>query len=94
MIAEINSNYYIFNININSFGLSIIGDNENKNRKLRKYVRREILFIYMKNINLLLDKTYENEIIKRNLTIIIFYIEKIRLYNHNQDEGKIFFSII
>ena len=87
-IEDINSEFYIFNININSFGLSIIGDNENQNRKLRQYIRREILFIYMKNINFLLDKTYENGIIKRNLTKIIFYIEKIRLYNQSQEDGK------
>ena len=88
MIEGIHSDLFLFNININSLGISIIGDNENQNRKLRHYLRKEILFIYMKNVNLLIDKTYENGIINRNLTKIIFYIENIKLYNQSQEDGK------
>ena len=83
-----NSKFYYFNVKINGLGISIIGDNEKKNKNLTKYKRNEILFFYLKNITLLIDRKIEGRIIKIALINTDFNIEKIRLYNQSIENGK------
>ena len=83
-----NTKLYYFNVKINGLGISIIGDNEKKNKNLQKYNRKEILFFYFKNINLSIDRKIEGGIIKIALINTDFNIEKIRLYNQSIENAK------
>ena len=55
---------------INNFYISLIGDNLNKNRKLRNYERNEILLLYFQDFdaNLFVNKT-KDIILKNNISL-------------------------
>ena len=90
IIEQPKNDFYILNINVNHLGISIIGDNEQQNNKLSDYKRKEILFFYMKNINIYIDKNIEEGSIIKDETKSVFYIEKIHIYNQSIENGKYF----
>ena len=77
------------NIEINNLYISLIGDNFNKNRKLRNYKRNEILLIYLQNLDTELNINNNNGIIshKKNMELKLD-LAKIEIYNQFSKNGK------
>ena len=76
------------NLVINKCYISLIGDNFNKNRKLRNYERNEILLIYFQNFNTKLEINKSKEIIKKNNIELNLNISKIEVFNQLSKTGK------
>ena len=72
---------------INNFYISLIGDNLNKNRKLRNYERNEILLLYFQDFdaNLFVNKT-KDIILKNNISLNL-NLSKLDIYNQFSKKG-------
>ena len=72
---------------INNFYISLIGDNLNKNRKLRNYERNEILLLYFQDFdtNLFVNKT-KDIILKNNISFNL-NLSKLDIYNQFSKKG-------
>ena len=73
---------------INKCYISLIGDNFNKNRKLRNYERNEIILIYFQNFNTKLEINKSKEIIKKNNIELNLNLSKIEVFNQLSKTGK------
>ena len=80
--------YLCLNFMINNCFISIIGDNFNKNKKLRNYSRNEILLFYMNNINTKINIKQNNSFIHKNNINFDISLQKCEVYNQISKKGK------
>ena len=75
------------NLIINNFYISLIGDNLNKNRKLRNYERNEILLLYLQDCDTTLFVNKTKDIIPKNNISLNFNLSKLQVYNQFSKKG-------
>ena len=77
------------NIFINNCYISIIGDNFNKNRKLRNYERNEILLVYLNGFNTEININKNKDIIaNKNNIELKCSLPKLEIFNQLSKKGK------
>ena len=76
------------NLLINNCYISIIGDNFNKNKKLRNYKRNELLLIYLKKMNTNLLVNRNQEITNKKNIEFNLNLEKLEIFNQFSKKGK------
>ena len=77
------------NIIINNCYISVIGDNFDKNKKLRNYERNEMLLIYLKDLNTELNVNKNKDIIVHKNNIELKYsLSKMEVFNQLSKKGK------
>lgn len=79
-------NFYA-NLVINNFYISLIGDNLNKNRKLRNYERNEILLLYFQDFDTTLIINKIKDIILKNNIKLNLNLSKLEIYNQFSKKG-------
>ena len=76
------------NLLVNNCYISIIGDNFNKNKKLRNYKRNELLLIYLQNMNSNLIINRNKEIINKKNIEFNLDLAKLEIFNQFSKKGK------
>ena len=77
-------------VNLKNLGVSIIGDNEQKDKKLRKYERYEILYLHLGNNELILNQKVTKGLLRKNNIQFRLIIENINIFNQFSDYGKFY----
>ena len=72
---------------INNFYISLIGDNFNKNRKLRNYIRNEILLLYFKDYDATLFVNKAKALIHKSNISLNLNLSKLEIYNQFSKKG-------
>ena len=80
----------ILNLNmmITNCYISLIGDNYNKNKNLRDYVRNEVVLFNIKNMNTKINIKQDNSIIHKNNISLSVDLKKFEIYNQISKKGK------
>ena len=76
------------NIIINNCYISLIGDNFNKDRKLRNYHRNEILLVYLQNFNTELNVNKYKDVSHRKNIDLKLDLSKMEIFNQLSKKGK------
>ena len=79
---------YLFGAKINEILISIIGDNEIKNKKIRNYQRYEILLAEMNNLTFELKWDRNIGLIKKDNFITNFSLQNLNIYNQMDKKTK------
>ena len=84
---KIENNLY-GNIVVSNCYISIIGDNYDKDRKLRNYKRNELLLLYFQNINTKLTMNKSKETIHKKNISLNLNLSKFEIFNQLSKKGK------
>ena len=76
------------NVIINNCFISLIGDNFDKDRKLRNYERNEILLFYFQNLNTKLTVNKSKETIHKKNILLNLNLSKMEIFNQLSKKGK------
>ena len=76
------------NLMITNCYISLIGDNYNKNKNLRDYVRNEVVLFNIKNMNTKVNIKQDNSIIHKNNISLSVDLKKFEIYNQISKKGK------
>jgi hypothetical protein len=76
------------NLNINEIFLSIIGDNEFQDLKLKNYQRDEIMLFHFSDFALSLNIEEKSGLLNRDYIKTNFYLEALQIYNQISKIGK------
>ena len=81
-----------FNFKINTILISMIGDNEDKNRRLDDYQRHEIMIFYFNGFNCSVNWEQNLGLLGKDILTFNIALDKCELYNQLSQVGK--FSLI
>ena len=81
-----------FNFKINRIFISMIGDNEDKNRRLDDYQRHEIMLFYFNGFNCSINWEQNLGLLGKDILTFNIALDKCELYNQLNQVGK--FSLI
>ena len=76
------------NLMIDNCCISLIGDNYNKNKNLRDYLRNEVVLFNIKNMNTKINIKQDNSFIHKNNISLSVDLQKIEIYNQISKKGK------
>ena len=86
-----NKNEEIFYfVKLKNLGISIIGDNEQIDKKLRNYQRYEILYLHLGNNELTINQKIITGLLRKNNIRIKLAIENINIFNQFSEYGKFY----
>ena len=85
------SNIY-FNFKINKIFISMIGDNEDKNKRLDDYQRNEIMLFYFDGFNLSINWEQNLGLLGKDILTFNVALDKCELYNQLNQTGR--FSLV
>ena len=77
-----------FNFKINSIYISMIGDNENKNKRLDDYQRQEIMLFYFNGFNCSINWEKNLGLLGKDIITFNAALDKCELYNQLNQKGK------
>ena len=81
-----------FNFKINSIYISMIGDNENKNKRLDDYQRHEVMLFYLNGFNCSINWEKNLGLLGKDIITFNIALDKCELYNQLNQQGK--FSLV
>ena len=81
-----------FNFKINKIYISMIGDNEDKNRRLDDYQRNEIMLFYFDGFNCSINWEQNLGLLGKDILTFNIALDKCELYNQLSQVGK--FSLV
>ena len=81
-----------FNFKINSIYISMIGDNEDKNKRLDDYKRHEIMLFYLNGFNCSINWEQNLGLLGKDIVTFNIALDKCELYNQLNQKGK--FSLV
>ena len=81
-----------FNFKINSIYISMIGDNENKNKRLDDYQRHEVMLFYLNGFNCSINWEQNLGLLGKDIITFNIALDKCELYNQLNQKGK--FSLV
>ena len=81
-----------FNFKINSIYISMIGDNEDKNKRLDDYQRHEIMLLYLNGFNCSINWEQNLGLLGKDIVTFNIALDKCELYNQLNQKGK--FSLV
>ena len=76
-----------FNFKINKIFISMIGDNEDKNKRLDDYQRHEIILFYLNGFNCSINWEQNLGLLGKDIITFNIALDKIELYNQLQNQG-------
>ena len=79
-------NYY--SLNINSITISLIGDNESKNKKLTNYKRNELLLLIFYNFSLTINQETSAGVLNKDYIQFNLILSDISIHNQSSIKGK------
>lgn len=79
-------NYY--SLNINSITISLIGDNESKNKKLTNYKRNELLLLIFYNFSLTINQETSAGVLNKDSIQFNLILSDISIHNQSSIKGK------
>ena len=80
------NNYYSFNIN--TITISLIGDNEYKDKKLTNYKRNELLLLIFYNFSLTINQEILAGVLNKDSIQFNLILSDISMYNQSSTKGK------
>ena len=81
-----------FNFKINSIYISMIGDNEDKNKRLDDYQRHEVMLFYLNGFNCSINWEQNLGLLGKDIITFNIALDKCELYNQLNQKGK--FSLV
>ena len=81
-----------FNFKINSIYISMIGDNEDKNKRLDDYQRNEVMLFYLNGFNCSINWEQNLGLLGKDIITFNIALDKCELYNQLNQKGK--FSLV
>ena len=77
-----------FNFKINSIYISMIGDNEDKNKRLDDYQRHEVMLLYLNGFNCSINWEKNLGLLGKDIITFNLALDKCELYNQLNQKGK------
>ena len=79
---------FYFNFKINSIYISMIGDNEDKNKRLDDYQRHEVMLLYLNGFNSSINWEQNLGLLGKDIITFNIALDKLELYNQLNHNGK------
>jgi hypothetical protein len=79
---------FYFNFKINTIYISMIGDNEDKNKRLDDYQRHEIMLFYFNGFNSSVNWEKNLGLLGKDIITFNMALDKIEIYNQFSQTGK------
>ena len=83
---------FYFNFKINTIYISMIGDNEDKNKRLDDYQRHEIMLFYLNGFNSSVNWEQNLGLLGKDIITFNMALDKCEIYNQFSQTGK--FSLV
>lgn len=80
------NNYY--SLNVNSIIISLIGDNESKNKKLTNYKRNELLLLVFYNFSLTINQETSAGVLNKDSIQFNLILSDFSMHNQSSTKGK------